>query len=250
MHFQSWPYPVVLAHRGAGTLAPENTLAAMRTGYALGYRAVEYDAMLTADAVPILMHDPFLGRTVAGQGCVADFPWAILQGRDAGAWKAAEFAGEPIPTLVDVIAYCQQQGIWMNVEIKPVPGYETQTGKVVAQTVAKAVAGHDTLALPLLSSFSSLALSAAQQAAPHLPRGALFDVIPANWQQQLETMECVALHCNHKFLTPHLAKAIKAAGYWLFCYTVNRPARAREIQGWGVDAFCTDRLDLFQDYRP
>lgn len=248
MHFQPWPYPVVLAHRGAGILAPENTLAAMQVGYAQGYRAVEFDAMLSADQVPILMHDPMLGRTVAGTGCVADLPAAALQALDAGRWKGPQFAGEPVPLLESVMRYCHQQGIWMNVEIKPVPGYAAITGTVVAQQVAAHVGDIDLNRWPLLSSFDYSALAAAQQAAPDLPRGALFDVIPHDWQAQLQQLGCVALHCNHKFLSAYLARQIKAAGYWLFCYTVNRVERAREIQAWGVDGFCTDRLDLFQGY--
>jgi glycerophosphoryl diester phosphodiesterase len=54
----------------------------------------------------------------------------------------------------------------------------------------------------------------------------------------------IALHTNHKHLTPVQAQTIKDAGVGLFCYTVNEPERAREILSWGVDAFCTDRIDL------
>ena len=67
-----WNYPRVLAHRGAGTLAPENTLAALRRGFELGFRGVEFDVMATRDDGLVLMHDPFLGRTVAGSGSVGD----------------------------------------------------------------------------------------------------------------------------------------------------------------------------------
>ena len=54
----------------------------------------------------------------------------------------------------------------------------------------------------------------------------------------------MAIHTNHKYLTPEQAKAVKAAGLGLFCYTVNTPERAREILSLGVDGFCTDRIDL------
>jgi glycerophosphoryl diester phosphodiesterase len=85
---------------------------------------------------------------------------------------------------------------------------------------------------------------AAKVAAPAVPRGLLVDVIPADWRHQLEAIEAVSLHTNHKHLTPELAAAVKGAGYGLFCYTVNDLARAHEIVGWGVDGFCTDRIDL------
>src|SRR5690606_33654791 len=64
----TWPYPLWIAHRGAGKLAPENTLAAFRLGAAYGYRAFECDVKLSADGVPFLLHDATLERTTDGQG--------------------------------------------------------------------------------------------------------------------------------------------------------------------------------------
>src|SRR3954465_6157212 len=79
-----WPYPTIIAHRGGGTLAPENTLAAMRCGLARGFHAVEFDVMLSQDGVPVVVHDPVLGRTVAGSGNVADHTARQLAAMDAG----------------------------------------------------------------------------------------------------------------------------------------------------------------------
>lgn len=242
-----WPYPRIVAHRGGGALAPENTIAAMRCGLTHGFQAVEFDVMLARDGVPVVMHDPNFGRTVAGEGCVADFTAQELAQRDAGAWFGEEFIGEPVPTLEQVAAFCMHHHIWMDIEIKPVPGFEDQTGWVVAQTVQRLFAhqpDRTPAALPLLSSFSFEALKAAQLAAPEIPRGFLLREIPADWHERLLDLGAIALMTNHKFLTPLLARAIKEAGYGLFCYTVNEPARATEILSWGVDAFCTDRIDL------
>ena len=79
-----WPYPRLVAHRGGGALAPENTLAAIRLGQELGYRAHEFDVKLSRDGVAILLHDERLERTTNGQGRAADLAWAELQGLDAG----------------------------------------------------------------------------------------------------------------------------------------------------------------------
>ncbi|MCL6599290.1 MAG: hypothetical protein K6T81_11195, partial [Alicyclobacillus macrosporangiidus] len=97
---------------------------------------------------------------------------------------------------------------------------------------------------PLLSSFSAEALAGARAAAPDLPRGWLTSRIPQDWAARLDALACVALHTNHRHLTRAVARAVKDAGYWLFCYTVDDPARARELSDWGVDAFCTERIDL------
>jgi glycerophosphoryl diester phosphodiesterase len=249
-----WPYARVLAHRGGGTLAPENTVAAIREGLARGFRAIEFDAMLAADDVPVLMHDPTLERTTSGRGDVARRAAAELAQLDAGSWFSPRFAFEPVPLFAAAVSFCRANDIWINIEIKPAPGFESQTGEVVARQTATlyadALRAHGDRAenleprVPLLSSFSETALRAARAAVPHVARGWLIDRVPADWPQRLEALGCVALHTNHRHLTAELAREIKAAGYWLFCYTVNEPARAAEILRWGVDAFCTDRIDL------
>ncbi len=238
-HHRPWPYARVLAHRGGGTLAPENTLAAIETGLKHGFHAIEFDAMLAADAVPVLIHDPTLERTTSGRGDVSAHTAAQLGGLDAGAWFAPSFAGTRVPQLVQAIEFCRARGVWINIEIKPAPGFDTVTGTMVARVAAQAYAdvvrpgGGDAANVdpraPLLSSFSREALAAARDAVPDLPRGLLVGAIPADWQADLERLACVALHCNHARLTQALARAVKDAGYWLFCYTVNDPARGREL---------------------
>jgi glycerophosphoryl diester phosphodiesterase len=247
-----WPYARVIAHRGGGKLAPENTIAAIATGLAHGFHAVEFDAMLPADDTPILMHDETLARTARITGEVANWTSARLQKLDVGSWHSQAFAGEPVPTLADALGYCRAHGVWPNVEIKPVTGKERATGGAVARETARRYEdllqpGTDAPAIdvrvPLLSSFSREALVGAREADPRLPLGLLVDEVPADWRSQLEVLGCVSLHANHATLAAETVRAAKAAGYWVFCYTVNTAARAGEILKWGVDAFCTDRHD-------
>lgn len=237
-----WPYPRTLAHRGGGTLAPENTIAALRCGLAHGYRAVEFDVMLAHDGVPVVVHDVELGRTLAGSGAISDYTSTELAALDAGSWFGAQFAGEGVPSFEAVVAYCQAHDIWMNIEIKPAPGFELQTGEVVARLTRQYVAAG--AQLPLLSSFSSAALAAARAAAPELARGWLVEALPQDWLAQAKALAVMAIHCDHALLTREQVTAIKAQGYGVFCYTVNTQARADELLAWGVDGFCTDRIDI------
>lgn len=254
-----WPYPKVLAHRGGGTLAPENTIAGLACGVAHGFHAVEFDVMLARDGVPVLMHDPELGRTVSGKGKVSDYTSKQLAEMDAGSWLAFEFTGEPVPTYESAMHYCQTHKMWMNVEIKPEPGKEKETGRVVAELTQKFLSAEIALhlpgvnddTLPLFSSFSYDALMAVKEASPEIPRGYLVDVVPPDWHEQMLHLGAITLHTNQKNLTKELAKEIKKAGYGLFCYTVNDPERAKELLSWGVDAYCTDRIDLIEpDSKP
>ena len=237
-----WPYPRVLAHRGGGALAPENTLAAIRTGRSHGFRAVEFDVMLAADAVPVLIHDETLERTTTGRGPVAQADSKTLGHLDAGSWFGQEFRAEPVPLYADAIALCIELGIWANVEIKPSPGVERATGRAVAAMSARL--WPDAPLAPLLSSFSVEALHAAREAAPALARGLLVGAVPPDWRERLDQPGCLSLHCDYRSLDASLAGAIRGAGYALLCYTVNDPDIARRLAGWGVDAIVTDRTDL------
>jgi glycerophosphoryl diester phosphodiesterase len=243
-----WIYPKFLAHRGGGKLAPENTIAALQCGLAHGFHAVEFDVMLARDGVPVIMHDPYLGRTVAGSGNVFDYDAAELVAMDAGAWFGAQFQGEPVPLFTQYVAFCKANGIWMNIEIKPAPGFEAETGRVVGELTRALfgleIAQDDPALLPLMSSFSPVALAAARAAAPDVPRALLLDELPPDWQAQARALGAVAIHTNQKHLSAALAGQVKEAGFALFCYTVNDPARARALMAWGVDAMCTDRIDL------
>ena len=132
-----WPFPRVLAHRGGGALAPENTIAAIRVGLDRGFRAVEFDAMLAADDVPVLMHDPTLERTGLVGGVVSALPAAELGRVDVGGWHSPRFIGETVPTLERTLRFCRDHDIWPNIEIKPVPGFEVATGAAVARVTSQ-----------------------------------------------------------------------------------------------------------------
>ena len=241
----SWTGPRRIAHRGGGSLAPENTLAAIRAGITHGYRAVEFDVMLTSDAVPVLMHDPDFGRTIAGDGRVADTRYADLARRDAGSWFSAAFVGEPVPRYEDVARFCRANDIWMNVEIKSSPGREADTGRIVGETTAVLFADQTARpGWPLFSSFSVDALAAARDAAPHVSRGILFDRVPLDALRIARSLGCVSVHASQRRLDHATIQRIHDDGYAVLAYTVNDPARARELVGLGVDALFTDRIDL------
>ena len=236
-------YPRIIAHRCGGALAPENTLAGLRLAARLGCRGVEFDAMLCADGVPVLIHDETLERTTNGRGRVVDHTAAALGALDAGSWFDATFRGEPVPTFGDAARLCRSLGLWANIEIKPASGQDIETGQrtaLLAADIWKNALGP----LPLLSSFSAPALAAARDLAPQFPRGLLIEAVPADWQARAEALGCVSLHCSQRLLEETTARAIVAADYGLATYTVNDAAMARRLFSWGVDAVFTDRLDL------
>ncbi|MDK9703342.1 MAG: glycerophosphodiester phosphodiesterase [Sulfuritalea sp.] len=232
-------YPRIIAHRCGGALAPENTLAGLNLAARLGCRGVEFDVMLAADGVPVLIHDETLERTTSGQGRVADASSAELAMLDAGSRHHPAFAAEPVPTLEEALRRCTALGLWANVEIKPSAGQDAETGRAVAR-LAAAAGGK-----LLLSSFSSVALRAAADEAARLPRAVLVGAIEADWRERIAAAEACALHCAARDLAVARLEDVRAAGFPLACYTVNRRDDAERLCAMGVSAVFTDRPDLW-----
>lgn len=198
--------------------------------------------MLSADNVPVLIHDETLERTTDGRGAVATTPYARLAELDAGAWFGRGFRGEHLPSFEQAGKLCVELGLWANVEIKPAQGSERETGAIAAK-LAKAL-WHGISSAPLLSSFHPASLEAARESVPGLARGFLTERIEPGWAETASALGCVSLHCNCEYLTQAQVDEIRTAGYWLLCYTVNDPDSARRLFSWGVNAIFTDRLDL------
>lgn len=239
----AWPYPLWIAHRGAGKLAPENTLAAFRLGAAYGYRAFECDAKLSADGVILLLHDADLQRTTSGQGRAGDQAWHTLSQLDAGGWHSRAYAGEPLATLAGLAAWVRANGFALNVEIKPTPGSERETGRAVAAAAAEH--WRDAALPPLLSSFQPLALLAARETAPALPRALLLDTLWPRSLQVAQALGCVAVVTHHRLMDAPLLHKLHARGLRGLCYTVNEPADAQRLRRLGIAGLITDAVDLF-----
>lgn len=240
-----WPYPRWVAHRGAGKLAPENTLAAFRLGKAHGYRMFECDVKLSADDVPFLLHDTTLERTTNGRGDAGALTWGQLSRLDAGRWHSRAFAGEPLASLEAVARFCIANALALNIEIKPSPGAEAKTGTAVANAAAQLWAAAGQQLPPFLTSFSADALDAAQDAQPQLPRGLLLDAMQTGWLENALRLGCVAVVMNHALWDSSTVLQAKSAGLKLLSYTVNDEWAAERLLALRTDAIITDRVDLF-----
>jgi glycerophosphoryl diester phosphodiesterase len=237
-----WPYPRWIAHRGAGKLAPENTLAAFRLGAQHGYRMFECDAKLSADGVAFLMHDATLQRTTNGRGTGADKPWNELAQLDAGGWHSRQYAGEPLCTLENLLRFCLANGHFMNIEIKPTPGLERRTGEAVGELARRVWSAE---VPPLFTSFQPQALEGARETAPDVPRGLLLDTLWSGWLDAAVSLGCRAVVCNQVLWDEATVKQVHGAGLRCLSYTVNDEWAARRLLALGTDGIITDRVDLF-----
>ena len=236
-----WPYPKWIAHRGAGKLAPENTLAAFQLGAKLGYRMFECDAKLSSDGVVFLLHDEHLERTTNGTGVAGSHEWSHLSQLDAGSWHSIAYADEPLPTLESLARFCLSHGYFLNIEIKPTPGTEAMTGAIVAKEALRLWQGESIP--PLLTSFKTEALVAAKQTAPLLPRGLLLDSLWDGWLEAALELECVAIVCNYKLWNEELVETVHAQKIRCLSYTVNDQDIADSLIALGTDGIITDSVD-------
>jgi len=218
-------------------------MAAFALGARTGWRMFECDVKLSADEVAFLLHDADLERTTNGQGLAGRLDWAALAQLDAGQWHSPAYAGEPLCTLEALSAWCLERSLLLNIEIKPTPGLEWQTGWVVARLAA--VLWQNAPLPPLLTSFQPESLRAAAQAAPALPRGLLLHEWRAQALSDAAAQGHCALVCHYPLWTPERLKAAAQAGLWRMSYTVN----AAEVAAWlfqeGHEAIITDAIDLF-----
>ncbi|GAA6143426.1 glycerophosphodiester phosphodiesterase [Hydrogenophaga sp. 5NK40-0174] len=241
----AWPYPRWIAHRGAGKLAPENTLAAIRQGAELGYRMFECDVRVSRDGVAFLQHDSSLRRTTGRKGLATHRSWPELSQLDAGTWHSPEHAGEPIASLAGVARYCLANNLCLNIEIKASARDGLASGRHIAQEASSYWRLRPDLPPPLITSFEPLALEGAREAAPDLPRGLLLSRRHRHWRKTAGKLGCIAVIPHHALINQKLMDEAHADGLKVLSYTVNEAAEATRLALLGVDGLITDEVKKF-----
>ncbi len=199
---------------------------------------VEFDAALTLDSRVVIFHDDTLDRTSDGMGLLSEATFEAVAALDAGSWFGRAFTGEMVPTLEEALELFATLGLGFNMELKTDPGREVELATVALPIAVACWRDHQPT--PLVSSFSRQAVAAAKEIAPQWPRGLIFDRLPSDWAEVGETLGLATLNANHKHLSREQVMEVRGAGYAVMAYTVNEPARAETLFGWGVDAIFTD----------
>lgn len=235
----------IIAHRGFSLRAPENTLEAIELAIAAGADAIEIDVGFSADRALMVIHDDTLDRTTSGRGPVRAHGLEELRRLDAGSWFSPVFAGARIPLLGEVLDLVRGR-LPLNVEIKgesveiePREGGEDGIEARVLQQVER----RGMLGQVVFSSFHPLALWRLRRLSPEAATASL---LHAPYHRTRSPQEIVgevgagALHVADHEVSPAMAAACRAAGIPLRVYTVNHPARYRELSAWGVEAVFSD----------
>ncbi len=229
--------PAVVAHRGYSSVAPENTLTAIEQGIRAGAEYVEIDAHTTTDGVPVVMHDQRVDRTTDGTGDVAVLATEYLAGLDAGSWFAPAFAGEPVPTLAQVLDAVRGRGTTLLLEVK---GPETAAQ---VEAMLALVRERDMVDQVLLQSFDTNVLTYARAADEDIALGLLRGSLDADPVAAARQYDVVAYNPSAGTLAarPEVVGALNEAGVAVMPYTVNAPAQWAALVDLGVDGIITDR---------
>jgi glycerophosphoryl diester phosphodiesterase len=231
--------PLLVAHRGVSARFPENTLAAFHAAVADGALMLELDVGLSADGVPVVLHDETLNRTTDGRGPLSAMAWPQVAELDAGSWFGPAFAGEPVPTLARVLDELGGR-IAINVEIKPEAVRSEPAGGIEEQVVAlvRARALEDQV---VISSFEPTAVGRIKRLFPELPAALLYhNELPQDAVALLALYEADGLHVNKRHVTAELVETLHAAGRYVGVYTANSARDLRRLGELGVDAIFTD----------
>lgn len=224
-----------LAHRGASKAAPENTLAAFELAVRNGAHGVELDVQLSADNVPVVIHDATVDRTTDGHGHVRRLTLDALKRCDAGRWKSPRFAGQTIPTLDEALDCLA--GHVVNVELKTT----SLLNDGLEERVVESIAHHHAEECVVLSSFNPLSLARVRSLNARLCTGLLYSLRrPMGLSVALPT----ALHPNHKTVDEHTMAWARAHRFPVRAWTVDNPDEMRRLLNLGVEAIITNVPDI------
>lgn len=218
------------AHRGASAEAPENTLAAFRWALDAGADGVELDVHLSADGVPVVIHDETLERTTDGEGLVAACTVDVLQRLDAGSWFAPHFAGEPLPTLDETLQLLAGRAR-LNLEVKD----------ACAGTAVIALLRRYPQTDAVVSSFDYGVLSGLRRDDPDLPLAMLY--AGGNWRLAMgraEALRACAFHPRADMVSRPMLAACRRLRLPVFTWTVDDPWQARRLARLGVAGIFTN----------
>jgi len=194
--------------------------------------------MLAKCGEAIVIHDTTVDRTTNGEGKVAELDYAQICQLDAGSWFDSAYAGEKIPTFLEVIQCLGELGLGANVEIKPSQGQDKPTALKVLEMIHAHWPSH--LPAPLVSSFSLESLKVVREKDDNVFMGMLLDEWRDDWANTADALDCATVHVNQKALTPKGVQAIQQTGRLCLSYVVNEQALKNKLMGWGVDAVFTD----------
>jgi glycerophosphoryl diester phosphodiesterase len=234
---------LIFGHRGASAYAPMNTIPAFELAHRQGADAIELDVHHTKDGALVVVHDFYVNKTSNGEGEVAELTLEEIKSLDAGAWFSPEFRGTEIPTLDEVFEAIGKK-LFINVEIKSL----SARGDGTEEAVAQCIQNHSIQERVIISAFNPKVLKRFRLLMPDVPLGYLLspETMAGSTQVVVNPHSYDASHLNHEMITDSQMAWAKEHGHFVNAWTVNDPARARQLALKGVHGIMSDYPDLIK----
>lgn len=231
----------IIGHRGASGVAPENTKSAFLKAIEFGLKQVEFDVCLTKDGVPVVFHDELINRCSNGRGKLSNLTLKELESYDFGSWFHADFKGESILTLEELLKLLSDNNVYAQLELKLHKGVPASL--LVDQTLQVISSMNVQCDQLTISSFNRAALNLVAASGKQYKIAALFDRPKHDWKQWINECHADYIHIDRSLVNGDFFKDIVNSGCGLRSYTVNDIKTARRLYALGVTGFFTDYPD-------
>ena len=230
--FEGLARPFVTAHRGASLLAPENTMAAFSAAVENGADMIELDVQQLSDGTLVILHDSNFLRTAGVNLNTWDAVFSELEKMEVGSWFDERFAGEPVPTLEEVLQFAKENWIRLNIELKST-GHEPNLEEAVAALIDE----YDFQDLCVITSLQYSVLSRMKEINPDLITGYVLSVAYGPFYD-LEDADLFSVRSD--FITEKMVDSIHNRGKRIYAWTVNSESEMERMDSLRVDSIITD----------
>jgi glycerophosphoryl diester phosphodiesterase len=243
--------PLIIGHRGASAVAPENTLAAFARALEDGADGIEFDVRLAGDGVPVVIHDATLRRTANVDAPIASLSSADLSAMDVGSWfnrrhpsRAVDaYARETVPTLARLFETVAPRRPLLYVELK----CAAREAAALVERVVAEVRAHSLEQRVVIESFTLAAIAEAKRIAPDMRAAAAFErragsPLPAARTLLARARACRAdeLALARSLVSRRTVEAARAGGLQTIVWTVDHPSWVRRARALGLRAVITN----------
>ncbi len=228
----------VMAHRGASTEAPENTMAAFQKAIDDMADYIELDVQLTNNGEVIVMHDSNAYRTTGVDANIVNMTYKEVKTLDAGSWFSDEYVGENVPSLKEVLELTQGK-IKLNIELKP-----ADNGTALAKNTVRLIEKYNMVNDCVITSFSESALKAVKTYNQEIKVGY---ILSAAYGDFYDMKDIDFFSVNAAFLSKRTIDAIHNSGKRVYAWTVNNKEAIKNLTNKGVDGIITDNPVLARE---
>jgi glycerophosphoryl diester phosphodiesterase len=236
---------LIIGHRGASAVAPENTMAAFREAIAVGADGIEFDVRLTRDGVPVVIHDSTLRRTGGLPHRIADLTWQEVSKVDVGSWFNGSFVNETVPSLAEMFTLFQSNNSTLYLEMK---SDSASDQRPLADACVRAINDYSLKERVMVECFQLPALKIVKEIDPEIKTVALFEPSFTNPSvlsdqriiNQATGVGASALALHHRLARASLVQKAKAEGLHVAVWTVDDPAWIERARATGIDALITN----------